>query len=55
MELREIIMILIQHNLLNMGFLFQYMPCHNTNMTLTGLNLPQCVAWFRQEPTNIIK
>ena len=28
---------LIQYNILNMGFLFQYMPCHITNMTLTGI------------------
>ena len=28
---------LVQYNLLNMGILFQYMPCQNTNMTLTGI------------------
>ena len=46
---------LVQYNLLNMSILFQYMCCHNTNMTLTCLDLPQCTAWFGREPTHILK
>ena len=38
---------LVQYNLLNMDHLFQYMPCHKTNMTLTSLDLPQCMEWIR--------
>ena len=34
---------LVQYNLLNMCILFQYIPCHNTNITLDGLDLPQNV------------
>ena len=35
-----------QFNLMNMDILFQYMPCHKTNMTVTGVDLPECVTWF---------
>ena len=30
----------VQFNLLNLGILFQYMPWHNTNMTLNGWTFP---------------
>ena len=46
---------LVQYNLLNMDILFPCMLCHNTNMALTDLNLPQCMAWFGQEPVDILK
>ena len=41
---------LVHYNLWNMRILFQYMPCHRTDMSLTGLDLLQYMAWFRREP-----